>query len=308
MRVFHSELVVNPEFYSFGYSVYASLEQGDDLGECYDRGFLPFVGVRDPDGLMLYMARGTRVRTLEFVERAYHHRAERRALEHFPDGLEVIEHERPHFDADEQFREFLLRYFKTRFGSAAMPREHLDAILRSPLLTHIVEYRSSGRPAAYMLETHGQTFSHVWYISYDPMYENTHLGAYLFIDFLRRARAAGRRYGYLGVTCGIHMRFKQNFQPLEYWDGLAWVPDAKDSSLSALLTTDATRSLALVDQWRETRGPYHPAPYRFDSVHNELRFLFHIFLAMPRVAAIIIIVISAAILSFVVAVARVLLA
>ncbi len=283
MRVFHSELVVNPELYSFGYSTYAYFETGDDLADCYRQGFLPFVGVRNEKAPMLYMARGSRVRVKEFTESSEHRRVDRRVNERFLGGIEVRTHEKALFDQIDDLKNFLLTYFRSRFGSAAMPSDRLDAILASPLLTQIVEYRSRDKIIAYTLETHGSNFFHVWYISYAPEFEGSNLGAYLFLSLVQRARAAKKDFAYLGVTCGMHMHLKTYFQPLEYWDGREWVHDLKSEKLKRLLATDSTRLIAFTDSWRDSRDAYYKPP-QFKNIRSEFRFFSLVFMGLPRIS------------------------
>lgn len=284
MKIFHAELAVNPGLYSFGYSVYATLEAGDDLAKCYAQGFVPFVGARNLEGPTLYMIRGSRLRAQEFVETTYHHRVARRARDHFNSEVRTDVHEKSSFPITIEFKTFLLKYFEARFGKVSMSADRLDAILASPFLTHIVAYTVDSQPVAYTLETHGSDFVHVWYITYAPEYTSHHLGAYLFLDLARRAKAAGKQFVYFGVTCGVQMIFKTNFQPLEYWSGYEWVRDEKSRELKRLLATDATRAIALTDAWRDTRDPYHPAQVRFTNAWTELRFLAFVLNGLPRVS------------------------
>jgi arginyl-tRNA--protein-N-Asp/Glu arginylyltransferase len=290
MKVFFSELVANPAYYSFGYSVYGELEPPDDLAECYEKGFLPFVGARlqsESGAPMMYMARGTRVRVNEFKEQHYHGRVIRKVESviqgSIDEKIQVIEHLRETFPITDEFISFILSYFSFRFGKDSMPRERLLAILASPLLTHIVEYRVEGKPIAYMLEVHTSTCIQVWYQTYAKSHERSHLGSYLFIDLLRRAKKQNKDYVYLGVTYGNWMKYKTNFQPLEYWDGRSWVTDAKSKILKKLLATDSLRMLAFTDTWREKHEPFYKAPYPFASTFMELRFLTMLMTAAPRI-------------------------
>ena len=283
MKIFYSELTANPGYYSFGYSIYAQLEPGDSVADAYDKGFLPFVGARKQEQNMMYMVRGCRISPQAFKEHHYHGRVLRKIESFAPQGIEVIQHKKEEFEVTDAFVEFVLGYFNFRFGKEAMPKERLLALLASPFMTHIVEFRLQGKPIAYTLEAHTEKSMHVWYITYARTYENTHLGAYLFINLLRRAKAQQKEWVYFGGTYGSWMKYKTNFQPLEYWDGATWVIDPKSRELKKLLVSDSLRALAFTDQWREAREPYYVAPYPFHSTFQELRFLMLTLTATPRV-------------------------
>jgi hypothetical protein len=271
MRIFHSELTANPAHYSFGYSVYAELEAGDMLDGCYEKGFLPFVGARKQEPRLLYMARGARVRVPEFAERHYHARVRRRVAEVLPEGITGRVYARDAHPNLPAVTDFFLSYFAFRFGKGAMPRERLEAIVHGPFVSHIVEYRSGDICIGYTLEVQTDTLIHVWYQAYAREYASTHLGIALYLELLARAKKEGKQFLYFGVTYGAHMAYKTNFEPLECWNGRAWVgKSAKE--WKQLLREDSTRLLAFVDEWRVGKGAYYPAPYPFTSGLAELRY------------------------------------
>ena len=273
MKVFYSELTANPAYYSFGYSVYAELEAGDMLGECYEKGFLPFVGAREQNPHMLYMARGTRVRVPEFEEKHYHTRVRRKVAHVLPKGIETKVSTRSEHTNLAGIAEFFLSYFSFRFGEGAMSRERFEAILNGPFITHVVEYHSAGELIGYTLEVHTDSFIHVWHQAYTKKYEGSHIGIAIYLELLARAKQEGKSFLYFGVTHGTHMEYKTNFQPLEFWNGRAWVHDTHSRELKELLRGDSTRLLAYVDEWREALGAYRTSPYPFTSTIAELRYL-----------------------------------
>jgi leucyl-tRNA---protein transferase len=273
MKVFYSELTANPAYYSFGYSVYAELEASDTLPECYEKGFLPFVGAREQDPKMLYMARGVRVRVQEFTEKHYHARVRRKVALVLPHGIRTSVFARDEHPDLRAVTEFFLTYFAFRFGEGAMSHERFEAILRGPFITHIVEYRSQGELIGYTLEVHTDSFIHVWHQAYTKKYEGSHIGIALYLELLARAKQEGKSFLYFGVTHGTHMEYKTNFQPLEFWNGRAWVADAHSKELKQLLRGDGTRMLAYVDEWRAGKGAYRTSPYPFTSALAELRYL-----------------------------------
>ena len=143
-----------------------------------------------------------------------------------------------------------------------MPNERLLAILASPFLTHISEYKLGDTTVAYILEIHGDNFIHSWYYAYDKAHEGTHLGAYLLLDLIRRAKVSEKKYAYMGVTYGPWMHYKTNYQPLEYWNGHTWVHDPKSEQLKKLLATDHFRTLTMTDEWRDAKKQFYPPLYK----------------------------------------------
>lgn len=284
MRLFHAELVSNPGYYGFGYSVYAELEPGDRLADAYAQGLVPFVGARNQPSGMLYMVRSSRIRVAEYREGHYQRYAAKKA-EAFSGRITVSEYLREKHPDLGMIASFMLAYFRFRFGRSSMPPERLDAILACPLLTHIVEYRLDGELVGCTLETRTEDITHLWYYGYAKAYEKKCLGLHVFTDFVERSKARGDRYAYLGSTYGSWMRYKAYYRPLEYWDGQGWVDDPKGTELKRLLAADSLRQVAFSDLWREARGTYYPSPYPFASLRTELRFLTHLMYSTPRIFA-----------------------
>lgn len=280
MKEFHSELAANPTHYSYGYSVYGSLEDTDNLSTLFDQGFLPFVGAADLPPMM-YMTRGTRVRVREFKERTYHTRVRRKAASH---GGEMTAQEYlwSDFPEKEAALSAIFDYFERRHGKGSMPRERLRLILEFPRNVHLIEYRIGDSVAGYSIEIHTPDAAYLWYFAYISRYDNAHIGARIVLDCLVRAKEAGRQYLYLGASHGPRIKYKTNFQPLEYWNGRAWIADT-DNRFSRLIETDSTRVVVMTDEWRDSTRDFYPAPHAFGSFFLELRFLYLVLTATPRV-------------------------
>lgn len=288
MRIFYSELTANPSLYSFGYSVYGEREESDDLDDCYDKGFLPFVGTQNQDRPYMYMGRGTRVRISEFVERHYHARVRRKVQSYGSITSEL--HELSVFSITPEFISFILTYFRFRFGKESMSETRLRAMLSSGFITHIREYKKGDTAIAYILEVHGDLFVHTWYHAYSKDVEGTHVGAYLYIDLLEKLKVQGTTYLYLGITYGNWMAYKTHYQPLEFWNGQEWISDPNSKKLKSLLKADSTRLLTFTDAWRESLEPFYKAPFTYSGWRFELRILSLVIYGLPKMTILLMLV------------------
>jgi len=295
MRIFYSELAENPAYYSFGYSVYGVLEEGDTTADAFESGFLPCVIAADqPKGLM-YQTRGVRVLASEFTRRHYHHRVVRKAES--LGELETVVHPLKEFAFDTSVQDFFLRYFTFRFGKESMSRERLLAIVASGWITHVSEFRIAGKPVAYMLEHHSEGLIHVWYQAYEKKYEHAHLGSYLYILLIERAKEAGKQHVYFGVSYGSWMKYKANFAPLEYWNGSEWVRDANGKKVKDILSEGITL-IPYTDRWRSVHAPFYAAPT--SGVFARERRIFHMLFDGAPVSALLVFGIPALLLAVVV--------
>ncbi len=278
MKIFFSENTVNPGYYSFGYSIYGYKEPSDQLSDIYNKGFQPCVVSPDP-GELFYMCRGARVDLKVFKKITHHTRVERK----FVDRIQVRVYPKNEFTIKPEFISFILKYFMFRHGKNSMPKERLLTILESPFLTHIVEYTIDGVVVAYMLENHGEKFSHVWYQTYAKKYNNSHLGSFIMLDFILRSQKSAKDYAYLGATYGTWMRYKTNYQPLQFWDGREWVHDPKSELLKKILKSDHLRFISFTDAWRSSKKDFCNPPVSYGSVASEIRFLAILMYKTPRV-------------------------
>lgn len=280
MKRFHSELAGDPAYYSFGYSVYGTLEDGDDFAMLYGEGYLPFVGVEDAPKMM-YMARSGRIRAQEFRENTYHTRI-RRKFSASAGNLSVRSYPWTEYPQQAEALRIIGRYFRFRHGTSSMPPGRLEKILTFDPAMRLVEYRIRDVVAGYSIEMPMRDGLHQWYFAYTPAWKGKHLGAFIMLDVIARAKESGLAYAYIGATYGPSMIYKTNFRPLEYWGGYQWVQNA--DRLKALLRSDSLRTLVTVDAWRDARHVFYPAPFGFESLFMELRFIYLIIVATPRVA------------------------
>jgi hypothetical protein len=279
MKEFHAELAANPGHYSYGYSVYGEVEKGDDLSDLFERGFQPFVGAPSLPPMM-YMNRTTRVRAKEFVQ-GWKINSIINAVKSESEivATDYLWHEYPH---QQHALDFILEYFVWRHGGASMPRSRLIDILGYMDRVHVIEYRIGERVAGYSIELHERDSFFLWYFAYAKELRKN-LGMRIALDTTLRAKKAGKTYAYLGSSYGWHMRYKAKFQPLEYWNGYQWVL-ASSGEFRTLVAEDALRVVVSVDEWRsKIRDYYYQAPFRYSTWFAEMRFIYDLLTATPRV-------------------------
>jgi len=199
---------------------WALREPGDSLEAIYGRGFLPYSGTEDVQGVF-YDARSARVEVEDFALTSENRRIAKKFDGHF--RCERVAARQ--FTADANFYEFCLSYFAQKHGQNAMPRARLKTILQSGLLTDIITYTHAQRPVAYVCEVSEGRMAHYWYSFYDLAFAHQSLGLWLMLDALRQAKELGLKHYYLGTVYGRKALYKTNFEPLEWWDGAVWSRD-----------------------------------------------------------------------------------
>lgn len=232
MRVFFSEFAHDYSTYAFGYQAHAELEPGENAATAYEHGFLPRSNEPSVHN-RFYMARSVRVPTERFAPSSEN----RRVLKKFDGLFTTTLLSREELVASEEFRSLFLSYFAGKHGEQVMSKERLEGILSTVLPLRGVRYANETGTIGYALEAAGDGYLHYWYPVYQLSHANTCLGMWMMIDAIRRAKDEGRAHAYLGTAYGEKGRYKINFEPLQYWNGEAWVEDS--SALKALVKKDA---------------------------------------------------------------------
>ena len=190
----------------------------EPLQQLYSFGYLPYSGAKNVCNVF-YSARSARVVLKDFALTSEN----RRIAKKF-DGLFTKERV-ANLLTDKKFYDFCLSYFAQTHGVLAMPRERLETIINSGLITSTTIYRSSSSPVAYVLEVADGSMGHYWFSFYDTAYARQSLGLWLMLDALRDAKARGLEHYYLGTVYGDKALYKTNFEPLEWLSGSAWSKD-----------------------------------------------------------------------------------
>ncbi len=192
----------------------------EPLEELYAQGYLPYSGSKHLQGIF-YSARSARVVLPEFSLTSENRRIAKKFDGQFTKRRVPI----AEFVADEAFYAFMLEYFKERHGGAAMPRERLELIIQSGLVSNCLIYQTPEKVVGYVLEIESGPMRHYWYSAYDLSLAKQSLGLWLMLDCIRDAQTAGLAHYYLGTVYGPKALYKTNFEPLEWHDGTAWSRD-----------------------------------------------------------------------------------
>ncbi len=199
---------------------YIEREAGDSLEELYNQGYLPYSGTIGLHNIF-YSARSARVALQQFVLSSENRRIAKKFDGQFiKERVDVRD-----FTADEAFYTFVLNYFTERHGPTVMPRERLELLLHSGLISTIITYSQNSHIVGYVLEVESGSMRHYWYSAYDLALAKQSLGLWLMLDCIRDAAAEEFDYYYLGTVYGTKALYKTNFEPLLWWSGEEWSAD-----------------------------------------------------------------------------------
>ncbi len=235
MKIFASEFGHSYETYSFAYTLYAKKEDADTLSELYEQGFLPYSGAKNVYDLF-YMARSVRSKIQEWNPSSENRRVLRLYDGIFTKKIKSLSEIRN----DKHFINLCLSYFNLAHGSV-MPRERLDLILDTNLITTVIEHSLTDIPVAYILLVEDEKISHYWFSFFSHEYAKSSLGMWLGLDHIRDLKGGTKEYFYFGTCYAEKALYKTNVEPLSFWNGRIWSDDIKE--LKKLCRSDTERHI-----------------------------------------------------------------
>ncbi len=236
MKFFKEEFVYDYETYKFGYTTWAIKEENDPLYSLYEKGFLPYSGESGVQNKM-YMARSVRVDLTLFEPTSENRRILKKFDTPFTRAVKPIDQ----FDIfDSKFIDFCTRYFKEVHEIDATDK--INTVLSAGFITDIVIYTDTdNKVIGYVFLAQDEKMMHYWFSFYDVLFQKRSLGMWMMLQEIIEAHKSGKKFAYLGTGYGEKSKYKQNFQPLEYWDGNEWHSDKQ--TLKELGKTDTNRHI-----------------------------------------------------------------
>jgi arginyl-tRNA--protein-N-Asp/Glu arginylyltransferase len=222
MKLLFSEAKSDYGNYIFPYAIWAFPESGETPGDILTKGFLPSSYALD----RFYMCRHIRVSLPEFSPSSENRRIMRKC-----EGIEARIVLRAEFDFTEKRRAFCKAFADAKFKPSGMSLERLDALLASPVITHILIFTDTGTNTEVgfvMLYMEEPATAFYYYAFYDLAYHARSLGMFMMTSAVAILAARGMRYLYLG-TCYSHSAlYKFQFTGAEFFNGFAWSRNAKE--------------------------------------------------------------------------------
>jgi hypothetical protein len=215
MKIVFSEAQPDYSHYLYPYAIWAFPEGNETAADLFNAGFLP---TRTPG--RYYLCRQIRVDLGRFTPSSENRRISRKGQ-----GIALSLLRRQEFEFSPARRGFALKYAEIRFGSGVMPRDRIDAIFDSGIVTHVLVFEE----AASALELGFVFFfiqegalGHYMYAFYDVEYLSRNLGMFMMTSAVNFFREAGYKHIYLGTCYSERALYKWQFAGCEFFNGNQW--------------------------------------------------------------------------------------
>jgi arginyl-tRNA--protein-N-Asp/Glu arginylyltransferase len=194
MILLFSETRSDYAHYLYPYVIWAVPEPGERPGDLFRQGFLP----ASPQLDRFYLCRNLRVALPRFKASSENRRILRKGGSI---ACELVPRDR--FDYNDTRRQSWRAYADQRFGEDVMPDDRLDALMVSPVISHLLQFtdpsagREVGTALLFLEEPH---LAYYYYAFYDLTYFQRNLGMFMMTAAVEFFAQRGFVHLHLG-TC-----------------------------------------------------------------------------------------------------------
>jgi hypothetical protein len=128
-------------------------------------------------------------------------------------------------------RDAWLRFAAERFGTGVFPPERLTRLLAGGVITHVLHFEEDGpggeprELGSVLLHVIAPRLAYYYYAFYDLSERGRNLGMILMTRAAEWFAKAGFGHLYLGTCVTDKARYKLQFEPTEFFNGLGWSRD-----------------------------------------------------------------------------------
>jgi hypothetical protein len=166
---------------------------------------------------------------------------------------------REDFDFTPVWRQFCKSYADKKFGRDVMDYQRLDALMRSPIVSHVLVYRDVERDSdvgLVLLYIDKPVMAFYFYAFYELEYLKKNLGMYMMTRAVSLMQESGIGHIYLGSCYSRSAMYKTQFDGAEFFNGFRWSADL--SELKYLIKRDSGRVTAHLLETEEYLECFYP--------------------------------------------------
>ena len=222
MKLLFSEATPDYARYLYPYVVWGFLEPGETVADAFAAGFLPASPTLD----RFYL-----VRHLRLPLAAWQPSSENRRILRKSGGIRAVLQPLAEFDVTSARRDQWLRFADERFGTGVFPPERLARLLSGGVISHVLHFEEDGpdgRPRDFgtvLMHVAAPRVAYYYYAFYDWSERRRNPGMILMTRAAEWFARGGFDHLYLGTCVTDKARYKLQFAPMEFFNGLHWSRD-----------------------------------------------------------------------------------
>lgn len=222
MKLVFSETRSDYSRYLYPYVVWALPEPGERPSDFFRRGFLP----ASPQLDCFYLCRNLRLPLAGWRPNSENRRILRKG-----EGVAVQLASRADFAYTPARRAAWLAFAEARFGPGVMSPERLDALMASPVITHLLQFSDAVTGAelgTVLLYLEAPALAYYYYAFYDLAGRARQLGMYMMTRTAQFFAERGVAHLHLGTCYSTRALYKTQFEGIEFCNGFRWSTDLRE--------------------------------------------------------------------------------
>ncbi len=216
MKFLFKEYTTEYKEYAYPYKVYAKKEEGDDINEIYNKGFLATRLEKD----LFYLSRNLRLNLNEFELNS-----ENRRILKKTDDLEIENKKLNEFEYDYEIGKIAIDFFKEKFQDKIISAQKLKWLFQGEFFTNVLIFKKQKEIIGYCITMETDELIHYAYPFYRKEYINSNLGMGMMLKTILHGKEKQKKYIYLGTVYTKDSLYKLQFKGLEWFDGEKWEND-----------------------------------------------------------------------------------
>lgn len=216
MKIFFAEAKHSYGSYLFPYQVLLKTEDGDNLTQVYQSGFLPFRNNRD----LFYLSRSCRSNTKDFSLSSENKRVLKNTSHLVPKVISITD-----FKYTPVVQKTCKGWAKDRGWKISTLS--LKTIFTDHIFNQVIVWKDSQKDniVCYQVIYENKDLVHANSVFYDSSYYNTGLGTRTLIEISQYAYKKGIKLAYLGTSYSM---YKRSIPGFEFFNGFEWSSNTKE--------------------------------------------------------------------------------
>lgn len=213
MKIFFGEFPANYEKYHFPYQVWLVKEEGDDVSQIYEKGFMPIRSLKD----VYYLSRSVRVNLSKFQLSSENRRILRKT-EEFKFRLVKLDK----FDYTPLVQKTCKNWFEQKFGERKITAAAIRKIFTSSIFTDVFVWRVKENVVGYAVVYINKDLLHYAHVFTDPQFSKSNLSVRMMLEAIIWAKKSKKKYAYLGTCYTKSALYKTQYAGMEFFNGFSW--------------------------------------------------------------------------------------
>ncbi len=216
MKYIFKEYTKENQGYEYPYKVYLEKEDGDDIDEIFEKGFLPSRIKKD----FFYLSRNLRINLKDFDWNSENRRVLKKT-----ENISIEKQSLKNFKWEYDIGLIAIEFFKEKFGQKIISTQKLKWLFSGEFFNSVFVFKKENEIIGYTICMETKNFLDYAYPFYKKEYIKENIGMGMMLKAIKHSLENEKKYVNLGTIYDKEAKYKLQFKNLEWWDGENWNRD-----------------------------------------------------------------------------------